>query len=89
MNFPESPRQAQSLFGVHDEDSKTPPSPGHTVAALPLKSGLPLTNSFANLHAALAWELVFGLAKTLCIYFLIPEKLTSVRNSKTHYFLQF
>lgn len=56
LNFPETPRQARSFFSTLDEDSKTPPSPGDTAGALLLKSGLPSMNSFAELHAALAWE---------------------------------
>jgi len=69
LNFPESPRQARSLFSVLDEDSETPASPGLAVGALLLKPGLPPTDSFAELHAALAWELVFSRTETLCIYF--------------------
>lgn len=59
LNFPETPRQARSLFSTLDEDSKTPPSPGHTAGALLLKSGLPSMNSFAELQVALAWEQKF------------------------------
>lgn len=86
-NFPESHRQAQSLFNVLDKDSKTPPSPRHTVGALLLKWGLSLKNSFDKLAMALAWELVCSQTETFCIYFLIPEKLTSVHAGKTHYFV--
>lgn len=86
LNFPESPRQARLLFSVLDENFKSPTSPGHKARTLLLKSGLPLMNSFAELHAALAWELVFSQTETLCIYFLIPEKLTSAHISKTCYF---
>lgn len=86
VNFPESPRQAQSLFSILNEDSRIPPSPGYTAGALPLKLGLSLMNSFAELDTALAWELVFSPTETLCVYFLIPEKPTSVHVSKTRYF---
>lgn len=67
VNFPESLRQAWSLFSILNEDSRTPPSPGHTAGALLLKSGLSLTNSFAELDTALAWELVFSPTETLCV----------------------
>lgn len=48
-------------------------------------SALPLMNSFAKLHAVLALELVFSQTETLCIYFLIPEKTTSLHVSKTRH----
>lgn len=60
LTFPESPRQARSFFSVLDEDSRTPTSPGHTAGALLPKSGLPLMNIFAELHAVPAWELMFS-----------------------------
>lgn len=88
LNFPESPGQAPSLFSVLDEDSRTPASPGHTAGALLPKSGLPLMNISAELHAAPAWELVFSWRERLCICFLIPEKPTLYMSAK-HATLQY